>query len=139
MSEKEESWEKKMKAMLDARLKPLEESLGSVSSELTSLRERQPSLPSSDGEKTDVPLYKCKNGKCGFATDDLDAYLDHKHGHYHEEETPPAPRKRHETVDEFLSCPECRPRFDKRYVEEGWTPPKKEPEKKPEKGSGLGI
>jgi len=93
------------------------------------------------GERT--PKYVCTKGNCRFTTDDLDAYLDHRDDHKEKEnpaekEAPPAPapapeRRRHDTVDEFLACPECRPRFDKRYMKDGWTPPKPEAEKKEEK------
>jgi len=112
--------------------------------QLSSSSSGEESLKSSGG--ADTPIYKCKGRGCTFATDDLDAYIDHK---VKENQPKPAPAEepleaeaakvRHKNVDDFLDCPECRPRFDKRYVKDGWTPPKKEPEKKPEKGGGLGI
>jgi len=132
-----EDWKKEMRELL----KPVQKSLGEMSSDLKSLKEGQQSLPLSEGEKADMPLYRCKDGKCAFATDDLDAYIDHKIEHKKAEEKPteeekPEP-KRHQTVDEFLNCPECRPRFDKRYLKDGWTPPKKEGEKEKKESEGA--
>jgi len=131
--EEEERWEKKTKAML----KPLEESLGSLSSDLKSVNEKL-SRPSPEKGEPDMPIYKCKNGKCSFATDDLDAYLDHMIDHkIHEkpteEETSSEPRpRRHQTAEEYVNCPECRERFVKAFGEIGYSVTKKEqePEKK---------
>jgi len=131
----EREWKKELKEFGEAtekRFQGLEESLKRIGEQSSNPN------PASNQEGSEMPLYKCKNGNCAFSTEDLDAFIDHKIAHSKteskpaEEAAPPAPKKRHETVDDFLNCPECRPRFDQRYLKEGWTPPKKEPEKEEE-------
>jgi len=132
---KGEDWEKQMRTLLKESLDPIEKSL----------QELRESRPSSSPEASEMPLYKCKDGNCAFSTDDLDAYLDHRDAHKAQkpaEEEKPEPKKRHETVGDFLNCRECRPRFDEHYLREGWKPPKKEAEKekeKPEREGGLNL
>jgi len=128
LEEMGESWARK--------LKEVEEKIGTGSSALTEAK------PKESGGNANMPLYRCKDGKCAFTTDDLDAYIDHKIDHKTREkpaeEEKPEP-KRHETVDEFLNCPECRPRFDKRYLKDGWKPPEKEAEKEKKESEGGGL
>jgi len=88
-------------------------------------------------EAVEMPIYKCRGKGCGFTTDDLGALLEHHDEHLLEKvrsliqptvEEPkpePKPKKRHKTVRDFLTCPECRPAFEKAFMEMGWTPPKK--------------
>jgi len=81
---------------------------------------------SASGEKREsenMPLYKCTSKDCtskGYSTEDIEAFIDHKI----EERTRPKPaeeaappKKRHESVEEYLNCPECYPKFEKAILE----------------------
>jgi len=85
-----------------------------------------------------MPVYKCKGKDCSFATDDIADFVVHtvKENMPKAETTVEEPvKKRHETAEDYLSCPECFPKFEKAFLARGYEK-KKEPEKKPE---GLGL
>jgi len=134
-------------SMTNQRFKKLEDSIEQLSSRSKSQTGRE------NGERSEtMPIYKCKGKDCGFATDDIAEFVLHtvkenlpKPSEEREEETPPAPRKRHQTAKDWLSCPECSPAFEKAIVELGIPEKlgyaKKEPEKqekteKRKKGGG---
>jgi len=88
---------------------------------------------------SETPIYKCKGANCGFATDDLSDFVTHvvrenlpkpAAEERHEDDTPPP--KKHETVDDYLNCPECFPKFEAAFVKRGYKKP--ETEKKAEGG-----
>jgi len=86
-----------------------------------------------------MSIYKCRGKDCKFATDDLDAYIDHKveEGLRGGEASTllterEAPKVGHRKVEDYLGCPECRPKFDEAYKKLGWTPPAQKTEGKKE-------
>jgi len=133
----EREWRKELAELaqaLEGRFQNLEKSLKEIGE-----RSSSPS-PASSQEGSEMPLYKCKNGKCTFATDDLDAYIEHKIDHKTSEkpteEASPARPARHETVEDYLNCPECFPRFEKAFLARGYLKKEPEPKKKPAKNGG---
>jgi len=84
-----------------------------------------------------MPTYRCSGKGCGFATEDLDAFVRHVLNEKLLRTLPTAePRKArtHQTVRDYLNCPECYARFEKVLLARGW---KKKSEEKAEKKSRL--
>lgn len=125
LEEMGEAWAKKFQTV--------EEKIGELSS--TRSQQSQPQEGAEGGDEVpEKPLYKCKDGKCGQVFDDLDTFVDHKIDHRLKEGEKPAEpeKKRHESVEEFLDCPDCRPKFEKAMKERGWTKAEEAEEEKEE-------
>ena len=74
-----------------------------------------------------MPLYRCKGKNCNFATDDIGEYVRHI---IKEETSPPKETTRHKTAKDYLECPSCTPKFEKEFLERGYTKPEEKREKK---------
>jgi len=77
---------------------------------------------SSNNETSKLRIFKCRGKDCGFATDELDVFIDHiVEEKLKAREAAPAPEaetpKRHRTAKEWLDCPECYPKFEKVFFE----------------------
>jgi len=88
-----------------------------------------------------VPIYKCKGKDCGFATDDIGDFIEHKIKESlprAESESPAEPEpKKHMTAKDYLDCPECFPKFEAEFLRRGYA---KHAEKKAEaKSEALRI
>jgi len=132
----ERDWKKELKEFGEAweqRFQGLEKSLREIGEQSSNPN------PASSQEADDMPLYKCKDGNCAFATDDLDAYIDHKIAHKTkekptEEAATPAPRMKHgNTPPEIMDCPDCWAKFEREFERRGKRLVDKEPEKPAEK------
>jgi len=129
----------------DERMTPIEEKIGKI------LSDEQPQKTSSERKvgESEMPNYKCRDGNCGYSSDDIGSLLLHEREHVlksidarlaklttpkeTKEETweEKAEPKRHKTFKEYLECPQCSPVIEKELVARGW---KKPEEKKPKKG-----
>jgi len=85
-----------------------------------------------------MPVYKCSGKDCKFSTEDLEAFIDHK---VDERVSPPKieepPKKKHETVADYLNCPECFPKFEAEFLKRGYKKP--EPQPPSEKKGGFPV
>jgi len=90
-----------------------------------------------------VPIYKCKGKDCGYATDDIGDFIDHKirdslpkAAEPAEVPAEPVPKK-HMTAKDYLDCPECFPKFEAEFLKRGYA---KQTQKKAEAESrGLTL
>ncbi|NVM23522.1 MAG: hypothetical protein HWN68_17285 [Desulfobacterales bacterium] len=124
--------------------KDLRELAETVHNELTQIRkeigEKSSSLQhdSSNRERRsgEMPLYKCKGKDCGYATDDLSDFVVHTvKENLPKPQTETAPRtKRHETVKDYLNCPECFPKFEKEFLARGYRKPEEKKKETEQKG-----
>jgi len=67
-----------------------------------------------------TPIYRCHAKGCGYATDNLGAFVQHVLDEkLRERESASIPKtpKGHRTVQEYLNCPECYPKFEKVILE----------------------
>jgi len=133
LSEKEPSkeWKKELKEFgetTEKRFQSLEESLRKIG-EMSST----PS-PASNQEGSEMPKYQCKNGNCGFYSDDgiemVLHTLEHMAKPKAEEATPPASRLKHgTTAAEIIDCPDCFGNIQRELDRRGKKIVEKEPEK----------
>jgi len=86
-----------------------------------------------------APIYRCSGKGCGFATDDLEAFVRHVLDEKLVKSLPTAePPKtvEHKTVRDYLSCPECYPKFESLLLARGW---KRKTEKGNAEKQGLAL
>jgi len=83
--------------------------------------------------RNEVPVYKCDKSGCTFATDS-EVHMMRHIAQEEAEARKPTPEKelteepkRHKTVDDFLNCPECFPKFEKAFLDRGYTKPQENP------------
>lgn len=86
-----------------------------------------------------MPTYRCSKEGCSFTTDDVEAFVKHVLDERLIKELPTAERQKttiHKTVRDYLSCPECFPKFEKLLLARGWT---RKTEKKETERKGLSL
>jgi len=94
---------------LEAVTESINKGFSRVLSELERSRQGAPSKETGSSPQ----LFTCKSGKCNFATQDIDAFVEHKIEEHAPKVTPlpTETRRGHATIREEVECPECRERI----------------------------